>query len=120
MSSVAGHWRQAPGVHLLKNEFPDDFLPSSGVPIFLGYATTKDPKDPKKTAVLTNFHQFDSKFVPLPDGFLKPAVFGFFANGGGACYVMAMGTPGDGKTLESALVQVETLEAADLVLRRTS
>jgi phage tail sheath protein FI len=87
-----------PGVH------PQDvFLapaPSflTGVPVFLGYTTAGIPNAPQQ---LTLWPQFETTFgAPRDDGYLAPAIRGFFENDGLLCYVVRLD---EGRPFGSAL-----------------
>ena len=93
----------------------------TGVPIFLGLAEAKaeaDKNTPKKLTLEAQFKRyFDS--VPESKGYLRDAVKGFFTNGGGLCYVIALtDNTHDVLTLDvlkKALETSEVLENVDLV-----
>ncbi len=81
----------------------------TGVPIFFGLAKA-DRDEPKKLTLETQFDQYFSQV----EGYLKDAVNGFFANGGGLCYVIAL-ADNTLETLQKALEDSEVLENTDLV-----
>jgi hypothetical protein len=55
---------------------------------FLGYASQGVPEVP---SYLSSWEQFESMFGgSAGEGYLAEAVFGYFANGGGECYVMRL------------------------------
>src|SRR5262249_4999165 len=91
----------------------------TGVPAFIGRAA-QGPVDGQGAAVpqmLTLWPQFAEYFgAPPADGYLADAVRGFFANGGGPCYVLrldeALNAPA---ALSQALERLESLETVDLV-----
>src|SRR5919201_3416691 len=93
-AAMADH--QAPGVYR-QDVFPPP-PPSllTGVPVFLGYAG----KGPQEAPVnvpqrLTLWPQFGSLLgPPRPDGYLAPAVRGFFENDGVLCYVVPLADGG--------------------------
>jgi len=69
---------------------------ATGVPAFLGFVA-QDPLDaqskPVRPQTLTLWAEFEQRFgKPLPDGYLGPAVRGFFDNGGQVCYVVTLST----------------------------
>src|SRR3954467_15341072 len=76
----------------------DDFPPPeigllTGVPAFIGWAE-QGPVDRQGNPVpqmLTLWPQFAQYFgAPPAEGYLADAVRGFFANGGGLCYVLRL------------------------------
>lgn len=79
---------RAPGVYFEPNEqrvAPLE-LGQTGVPVFLGI-TRRGPLD--RPVLVTSEPQFIEVFgEPLAEGYLGPAVHGFYANGGQDCYVL--------------------------------
>jgi phage tail sheath protein FI len=109
---------QSPGV------YRQDVLPAppptllTGVPVFLGYAG----KGPQEAPVnvpqrLTLWPQFGSLLgPPRPDGYLAPAVRGFFENDGVLCYVVPLADGGSPLAeLRAGLAALDGLDDADLV-----
>ncbi len=105
---------QAPGVYL-----QDVFVrPSSqlrtGVPAFLGDAGVDPAASP---CALTDWSAFATLLPGAPaESYLRPAVRGFFANGGELCYVVQL-DPGQSRetALASALAKLDKLDGMDLV-----
>ncbi|MEQ4302937.1 phage tail sheath subtilisin-like domain-containing protein [Plantactinospora sp. B6F1] len=83
----------SPGVYV--EEVPSGSRPIEGVgtavAAFVGFAA----RGPFNTATLvTNWSQFVQTFGEMvEDAYLAHAVYGYFANGGGACYVVRVGAP---------------------------
>jgi hypothetical protein len=83
----------SPGVYV--EEVPSGSRPIEGVgtavAAFVGFAA----KGPFNTATLvTNWSQFVQTFGEMvEDAYLAHAVYGYFANGGGTCYVVRVGAP---------------------------
>ncbi|TBL33560.1 phage tail sheath family protein [Verrucosispora sp. SN26_14.1] len=83
----------SPGVYV--EEVPSGSRPIEGVgtavAAFVGFAA----RGPFHTATLvTNWSQFVQTFgEALDDAYLAHAVYGYFANGGGICYVVRVGAP---------------------------
>ena len=108
---------KAPGVYR-EDVFPaPPFVLTTGVPVFLGYATNGPFASPQR---LTLDSQFESEFVADPtnpdDGYLAHAVRGFFANEGSVCYVVRL-DPSEMplEALRRGLAALEPLDAVDLV-----
>ncbi|MDG4786281.1 phage tail sheath subtilisin-like domain-containing protein [Micromonospora sp. WMMD1102] len=84
----------SPGVYV--EEVPSGSRPIEGVgtavAAFVGFAA----RGPFNSATLvTNWSQFVQTFGEMvEDAYLAHAVYGYFANGGGACYVVRVGAPG--------------------------
>src|SRR6478672_1362441 len=58
---------------------------ATAIPAFVGFAETGPINQP---TFLANWTQFEKTFGGfLPGGFLAHAVYGYFLNGGGVCYV---------------------------------
>lgn len=90
---------RAPGVYFEPSEqrIAPLELGETGVPVFLGI-TRRGPLD--RPVRLTSEARFVELFgEPLPDGYLGPALRGFFDNGGEDCYVLRVarmeGAPGE-------------------------
>ena len=68
----------------------------TAVAAFIGFA----PKGPESTPTLvSNWTQYVETFGGLAEGaYLAYAVYGYFLNGGGNCYVVRIGTASAGKT----------------------
>jgi Bacteriophage tail sheath protein len=97
----------------------------TAVAAFVGFtakAPMDDPSDPDgiKPRLITNWAQFESAFGGFVEGAMLPhAVYGYFNNGGGVCYVCriphARGTTAPRKALPSAAKsELETLEITAL------
>src|SRR5882762_4686341 len=72
----------------------------TAVAAFVGVAE----KGPSGSAVMiSNWTQFTDSFGGfIPGAYLAHAVFGYFNNGGGLCYVIRVGGDGDAKLAEPA------------------
>jgi uncharacterized protein len=87
----------SPGVYV--EEVPAGARPIEGVgtsvAAFLGFA----PQGPLNEPILvTNWSQYVSAFGDFVEGsYLASAVYGFFANGGGICYVVRIGDGASGR-----------------------
>ena len=84
----------SPGVFV--EEVPAGSRPIEGVGTavagFVGFAQSGDFNEP---TLVTNWSQFIERFGGfMPGGYLAHAVYGFFANGGGAAYVVRVGQDG--------------------------
>ncbi len=98
----------------------------TAVAAFVGFTAkgpADDPNDPNgiKPRLVTNWAQFETLFGGFVEGAMLPhAVYGYFNNGGGACYIARVPhTKGGGTTPRAALMsgskrQVETLEVRAL------
>src|SRR6266536_297705 len=81
----------------------------TAVAAFVGFtarAPDDDPADPlgARPRLVTNWTQFRSLYGEFVEGALLPhAVFGYFNNGGGACYVVRVPHAGDSATPSRAL-----------------
>lgn len=89
----------APGVYIEEKESGSRPIEgvSTAVAAFVGFAA----KGPFNTATLvTNWSQYAQLFGEfVPDCYLAHAVYGYFLNGGGSCYVIRVGGPaGDAAT----------------------
>lgn len=103
---------RAPGVYFEPSEqrIAPLELGESGVPVFLGI-TRRGPLD--RPVRLTNEARFVELFgEPLSDGYLGPALRGFFDNGGDDCFVLRVarleGAPGEAC---AATARFEVLDA---------
>ena len=102
---------QIPGIYLKQIVPTPEPELLTGVPVFFGLAQAKADRDePKKLTLGTQFDQYFSQV----EGYLKDAVNGFFANGGGLCYVIAL-ADNTLEALQQALEDSEVLENTDLV-----
>jgi len=98
----------------------------TAVAAFVGFTETApndDPSDPDgvKPRFITNFSRFQELYGGFVEGALLPhAVYGYFNNGGGACYICRIPhTKGGSKTARRALTsgskkEFETLHVAAL------
>lgn len=83
----------------------------TGVPVFLGLATTtSDNNEPKKLSLETQLDQYFSEVR----GYLPDVLKGFFENGGHLCYVIALAN-NTLEELKQGLEASEVLENTDLV-----
>jgi Bacteriophage tail sheath protein len=84
---------QSPGVYV--EEVESGARPIEGVgtavAAFVGFAARGPLNEP---ILVTNWNQYVNNFGDfVPGAFLASAVYGFFANGGGRCYVIRVGDP---------------------------
>jgi len=84
----------SPGVYV--EEVPAGSRPIEGVgtavAAFVGFAEQGPYNEPR---LVTNWGQFQSTFGGFIDGgYLAPAVYGYFANGGGSAYIVRVGQDG--------------------------
>jgi hypothetical protein len=90
----------SPGVYIEEVERGAKPIEGVGTAVagFIGYAE----KGPKNTPVLiTNWTQFVKEFGEFLDGaYLAHAVYGYFHNGGGSCYVVRLPPRPDGEEEE--------------------
>jgi uncharacterized protein len=109
--------QSAPGI------YPQEVFPPppptllTGVPAFLGYASTGPVGQPQP---LTLWPQFAAQFGDsVAGGFLAYAVRGFFENGGLLCYVVRLDGPDDTPPTEKALLDglaaLQAVDAVDLI-----
>ncbi|GAA2223994.1 phage tail sheath family protein [Streptomyces amakusaensis] len=90
----------SPGVYVEEVESGSRPIEGVGTSIaaFVGFAQ-KGPFD--EPTLITNWSQFVSRFGDFMEGaYLAASVYGFFANGGGTCYVVRIG---DGTAVEAAV-----------------
>ncbi len=82
----------APGVYV--QELESDSRPIEGVGTAIAAFIGLAPEGPENTPTLvTNWNQFQSNFGGLTQGaYLAQSVFGYFMNGGGAAYIVRIGT----------------------------
>ncbi|MBM9506702.1 phage tail sheath family protein [Actinacidiphila acididurans] len=103
----------SPGVYVEEMESGSRPIEGVGTSVaaFIGF-TRKGPLN-EPTAV-TNWTQFKAVFGDFAEGaYLPGAVYGYFANGGGICYVVRIGGPGGtGGTDDSGDFAQERLEPA--------
>jgi phage tail sheath protein FI len=103
----------APGVFV--EEMPSASKPIEGVgtavAAFVGFAATGPFDTP---TLVTNWTQYTKTFGDFVEGaYLGHAVYGYFLNGGGACYVVRIGASGNGDaTGSSATAQPATAQPA--------
>lgn len=96
----------SPGVYVEEIESGSRPIEGVGTSVaaFVGFAQ-KGPFD--EPTLITNWSQFAGTFGDFVDGtYLASAVYGFFANGGGVCYVVRIGDgtepPADGDDEQGA------------------
>jgi len=110
---------KTPGVYREDVFPPPEIGLLTGVPAFIGYATQGpvDAEQQPTPQVLTLSPQFTQYFgVPQTNSYLSDVVRGFFANGGGLCYVLRLRENVDAlPALNQALERLESLESIDLV-----
>jgi hypothetical protein len=105
---------QVPGVYREEILLAPAEVPSSGVPVFLGYAERGPVNSPRQVSL---WPQFPAMFgQPVPGAYLAAAVSGFFQNAGRSCYVVGLDPAADPESaLAAGLITIETLDGADLV-----
>ena len=84
----------SPGVYW--REKPPGSVPIEGVgtavAAFIGFAVKPGPGDP---ILVTSWNQYVDRFGGFAEGcYLPQAVYGYFLNGGSACYVIRLGADG--------------------------
>jgi phage tail sheath protein FI len=90
---------------------------ATSIAAFVGFAETGPINQP---TFITNWTQFQQTFGGfIPGSYLAPAVMGFFANGGGTCYITRLPTPvaandGDKAKLDAASATLPTRGKAEL------
>jgi hypothetical protein len=85
-------------------------------PLLIGYAAAGPVGEPRRVSSLAEFAR---TFAPreLDGAALPHAVRGFFANGGGTCWVQRLaGTPGSGSLDEDTLTQIAALETSAIAV----
>jgi phage tail sheath protein FI len=92
---------------------PAVVLPT-GVPGFVGFGQARDGA--AGPVLLYRAEELAARFEPVAESHLADAVAGFFANGGGRCYVSGAPATGDrGQALKDALTTLGPLTDLDLV-----
>jgi len=100
---------------------------STAVAAFIGYTekaeteeTSPDGKEKKKVSLLgkptlvTNWSQYKQMFGEFVDGiYLPDAVYGYFSNGGGRCYIVSIKTVGNSTDPALAIPAEVTVKSAD-------
>jgi uncharacterized protein len=67
-----------------------------------------------KATLVTNWSQYVQKFGGFAEGIYTPdAVYGYFNNGGGICYIVSIKTVGVGDTAEGAIAAQTVVQSAD-------
>jgi hypothetical protein len=103
----------SPGVYVEEVSSGNKPIEGVGTAIaaFIGMAAKGPPNQP---TLVTNWRQYVEKFGDITAGaFLGHAVYGFFLNGGGTCYVVRIGSgngDGDSVDLSSARARIGDLE----------
>jgi uncharacterized protein len=105
---------KTPGVYK-EDVFPaPEFRLLTGVPAFLGFATTGPVNEPQRLTVWSQF--VDTFGESLTNGYLASAVYGFFENGGTVCYVVGIDPSSAAvAALDRGLAVLDPLEEIDLV-----
>src|SRR6266571_8061360 len=97
----------SPGVYVEEVEAGSRPIEGVGTAVaaFVGLAE----KGPANTPTLvTNWSQFTQAFGEfIPNSYLAHAVYGYFLNGGGACYVVRVGADGESPTAKAELPSVK-------------
>ncbi|MFE7745534.1 phage tail sheath family protein [Nocardia sp. NPDC057455] len=86
----------SPGVYVEEVEAGSRPIEGVGTAVaaFVGFAAEGPFNEP---TLVTNWSQFTQQFGDFIDGsYLAHAVYGYFSNGGGACYVIRVGLDGNG------------------------
>jgi hypothetical protein len=117
-TSISGTY-PVPGVYreaVFSTSTPDLL---TGVPVFLGLTAAHDAQNqpisinqPRKLTLWNEFQQYFGQ--PLAESYLAYAVRGFFENGGQVCYVLRLEDMAS-KALETALLEIKSLDTVDLV-----
>lgn len=94
----------SPGVYIEEMESGSRPIEGVGTSVaaFIGFAERGPANEP---VLITNWSQFTATFGDFVEGtYLASSVYGFFANGGGICYVIRVGAQSvaDGRTLAGA------------------
>jgi phage tail sheath protein FI len=93
----------SPGVYVEEVEAGSRPIEGVGTSVaaFVGLAAKGDANKPK---LITNWSQFVQEFGDFMEGsYLAHAVYGYFLNGGGACYVVRVGANGAGPAAHAEL-----------------
>ncbi|NTU83253.1 MAG: phage tail sheath family protein [Chloroflexales bacterium] len=119
---------KVPGVYI--EELPAGSRPIQGVgtamPAFIGFTFTRPPGNTGQPVLIASWSQFVDAFCTRPivkqdgtpgeevriyvGGFYLPyAVYGYFLNGGQACYVQSLATIEDQASVDSGAVSLTTL-----------
>lgn len=89
----------------------------TAVAAFVGFTAqppADDPSDPSPRLV-TNWGQYTSLFGDFVEGALLPhAVYGYFNNGGGSCYIVRVPHSGDGEAVERPRLALPSAAKQDL------
>ena len=111
---------RAPGIYHEPNEqrvLPLE-LGRTGVPVFLGF-TRRGPLD-RPVKVMSEAQFVEVFGEPLADGYLLPALRGFFDNGGEACFVLRVartqGDPGEDLARRATIIVTDRAGAPSLVI----
>ena len=108
---------QTPGVYM--EEVDKGSKPIEGVATaiaaFVGFAETGPINEP---VFITNWTQFVNTFGGfLPGAYLAPAIYGFFNNGGGVCYVTRLPSDGVAGNSNRARAAQKAIASAELPTR---
>src|SRR3954451_16922925 len=102
----------SPGVYV--EEVSSGNKPIEGVGTAIAAFIGMAPKGPSdQPTMVTNWRQYVEKFGEITEGaFLAHAVYGFFLNDGGSCYVVRIGGRNEGGDVEvsSARARIGDLE----------
>ncbi|NUS87378.1 MAG: phage tail sheath family protein [Streptomyces sp.] len=104
----------SPGVYVEEVESGSRPIEGVGTSVaaFIGFAQKGPFNEP---TLITNWTQFTSVFGDFVEGtYLASSVYGFFANGGGICYVVRIGGGGQGDTGASAPKEIGSATTAQL------
>ncbi|MET8000874.1 phage tail sheath family protein [Nonomuraea glycinis] len=86
MNSPGVYWREKP-----PGSVPIEGV-GTAVAAFIGFAVKPGPGDP---ILVTSWNQYVDRFGGFAEGcYLPQAVYGYFLNGGSACYVIRLGADG--------------------------
>jgi uncharacterized protein len=93
----------SPGVYVEEVESASKPIEGVGTAVaaFVGFAQKGEFNKP---VLVTNWSQFRANFGDfMPGGYLAHAVYGYFNNGGGSCYVVRIGGQGESTVAAAAL-----------------
>src|SRR5215218_3674759 len=107
----------SPGVYV--EEVSSGSKPIEGVGTAIAAFVGMAPKGPANAPTLvTSWRQYAEKFGDITAGaYLGQAVYGYFLNGGGSCYVVRVGDGGNGDGSESVTPSTARARIGDLEVR---
>ncbi|MEV4506106.1 phage tail sheath family protein [Streptomyces klenkii] len=104
----------SPGVYMEETDGGSRPIEGVGTAVaaFVGF-TEKGPLN--KPVRIANWNQFCSTFGEFTEGtYLAQAVYGYFANGGGSCYVVRVGETPNGSDMSKGSTAVESAQPQSL------